>query len=140
MSSYSLRSVLLVDDDNDVFHLVALALRRSSLCDKVLWECEGSLGLHRLFSISESSEPQWPEVLLIDINLPDMDGFHFLREWQTFRISRQIPIIPAFLLTNLAPPDAHLYSQGISDLQGILEKPLQSSSLPAVLRKAGLLV
>ncbi|HXV17907.1 MAG TPA: response regulator [Gemmatimonadaceae bacterium] len=83
-SAESHRSVLVVDDDPNLRLLVKAALARSSF---LMDEAEdGVEALKRLDS-------HIPDLLLLDVNMPKMDGIAVLRKLRSETPTRDIPVI-----------------------------------------------
>jgi diguanylate cyclase (GGDEF)-like protein/PAS domain S-box-containing protein len=76
--------VLVIDDDQNLRELLALILRRQDL--NVMTAESGAQGLELIQLHSF-------DVVLLDIGLPDMDGFEVCRHFKTSDALRHIPII-----------------------------------------------
>jgi len=75
--------VVVVDDAPDIVEVVTLCFQLRWSGAEVLSAGEGDKGL-------ELIEAEDPDVVILDINLPDMDGFKVLRELRRFS---QVPVI-----------------------------------------------
>jgi DNA-binding response OmpR family regulator len=82
--SQSLTRVLVVDDEDHVIQLVDLALRTEGF--EVIAACNGQEGLQK--AVSEK-----PDVILLDANLPDINGFEVCKRLKTSKNTRRIPIL-----------------------------------------------
>lgn len=116
---------LVVDDDRVLADLVAFTLRREGF--QVIQAYDGEMALRRW------SEEQ-PDLLVLDVNLPKMDGFTVCRR---VRAEARTPII---LLTVREEEDDIVYGLGLGADDYIL-KPFSPRQLvarvQAVLRRAG---
>lgn len=74
--------VLVVDDENDVRELVSLTLSERGL--DVMEAREGAEALARI-------ETNMPDLILLDMRMPGMDGWAFVREFRN-RFGRKVPI------------------------------------------------
>ena len=89
--------ILLVEDSQADAILIEEALRQASIDDEVERVTDGELALARL-----RSGPK-PGLMLLDLNLPRMDGRAVLAEVKSDPDLREIPVI--VLTTSSAPSD-----------------------------------
>ena len=76
--------ILIVDDDLDTLRLVGLLLERQGY--QIIVADNGSQALDK--AISDA-----PEIILLDVMMPDMDGFEVARRLRDNDITAEIPII-----------------------------------------------
>ncbi len=79
-----LRPVLAVDDDPDVRESMSRMLKREGF--EVDVACNGKEALERM-------EQRMPEVVLLDLMMPEMDGFDFIRSMRQREAWQAIPVI-----------------------------------------------
>lgn len=77
--------VLVVDDDDDAREMAARTARKA--CDRVVTAENGIVALQRL------QEHGTPAVILLDLMMPEMDGFTFLREIRAREEFRAVPVV-----------------------------------------------
>ena len=120
--------VLIVDDDENVLFLLETTLGMTGVDD--IWKAKNGLdGL----SMARRAKP---DVILLDIEMPGMDGFEVLEELKKDEETRDIPVI---FLTGHTEPD---YVQRALDLgaAAYMTKPFTGTVLAeveAALAKAG---
>ena len=78
------KRVLIVDDEPDVLRLVALRLKKSGY--EILAASDGKEG----FDIISSEKP---DLVLLDLRLPNMDGVDICKQVKNDEVLRHIPII-----------------------------------------------
>src|SRR3984885_10473449 len=120
-------SVLLVEDEENVAYVVALALRHSGFRVRVVGS--GTEALSR----SSSNPP--PDIMVLDVMLPDLDGFEVCRRMRADQ--NDLPVL--FLTARDAPADRlHGLTIGGDDY---LTKPFGVDELVArvkvILRRVG---
>ena len=108
--------LLIVDDEPDTLRILALAIQ-------VLGHQADAVpdGLRALEHIAASL----PDAVLLDVMMPDMDGFETLRRIRDSVASRDLPVV---FVT--ASAEADLEARAASaGAQGVLHKPVDLSSL-----------
>ncbi|MEP2640755.1 response regulator [Roseobacter sp.] len=69
--------ILLVDDDTVTNLMHGRMIKRSGLIRQVDVVTDGLAALEYLQDLAAAGDP-WPQLVLLDINMPRMDGFEFL--------------------------------------------------------------
>lgn len=90
------KKVLIVDDDLSVREIVRVALRAYEVI-------EGSNGIEALEKVTREN----PDLIILDVMMPKMNGFEVIRCLKADRMTREIPIL---LLT--ARGDRNTLKQG----------------------------
>lgn len=72
-----------------------------------------------------------PQLIVLDINMPVMDGFEFLEEFQKLNIPEKVFIVMLTTSSHIKDMDK-LFQSGNSD---ILAKPLTEKKLNAIIEK-----
>jgi adenylate cyclase len=104
--------VMVVEDDEATRQVIARALRQE---DWEVVEAEnGRIGLERLSQTS-------PDIILLDLMMPEMDGFEFLAELRKLPSQRDIPVVVVTA--------ADLSEEDHRRLNGGVENILQKTSL-----------
>ena len=85
------RYVLIADDDKDDIDLMEEAFRRKKIAEKLVSVQNGIELLNHLHSISDGS--QWPQFILLDLNMPEKDGRETLIEIKQHASLKKIPVI-----------------------------------------------
>ncbi|MDE2369281.1 MAG: response regulator [Burkholderiales bacterium] len=73
-------SILLVEDDDVAAEAVVRSLDKAGLRFPVVWAEDGEQALRVLRGRDPLREAQRPRVILLDLNMPRMDGFEFLQQ------------------------------------------------------------
>lgn len=113
--------VLAIDDDDDNLFLLSYALE--------LLDCE-FIGKTDGQSALIFAKERQPDLILLDILLPDMHGLEFIQQLKQDQCTHHIPVIA---VTGLATPEdrAELLSKGFS---AYLSKPYMVDELEALVR------
>ena len=80
------QKILIVDDDNNIAELVALYLTKECFETKIVNDGEEALKIFPEFK---------PNLILLDLNLPGIDGLEILRQFRTFNTNTPVLILSA---------------------------------------------
>lgn len=83
------RSILLVEDDPDHELLTIRALKKANIANDIHVARDGSEAVEALFG----SEPLRPQVILLDLKLPKIDGLEVLRRIRYCDTTRMLPVV-----------------------------------------------
>jgi len=72
-------SILLVEDDDVAAETVVRSLNRIGLALPVVWAQDGEVALQALRDADPQRRAPRPRVVLLDLNMPRMNGFEFLQ-------------------------------------------------------------
>src|SRR6185295_17510751 len=77
-------SVLLIDDDS-IFNMISTKIIQvAKFAPKVNSYLDGTAALEELKHIIKTNPNEFPDVIFLDINMPEMDGWEFLDEFKKF--------------------------------------------------------
>jgi DNA-binding NarL/FixJ family response regulator len=108
--------VAIVEDDRRVRHVLRDVLRSGAACECVGTFSNGTLAVEQIPGLR-------PDVILMDINLPDMTGVDCVRE-----ISPQLPDTQILMLTVYQDPDT-IFKALAAGAHGYLLKPVMPEKL-----------
>ena len=127
--------ILMADDGDDDFILTKKALAESKLLNEMRRVRDGEElmdYLHRRGEFTAENAPR-PGVILLDLNMPRMDGREALREIKTDEKLRNIPIV--VFTTSKAEEDIFkTYQLGVNSF---ITKPVTFDNLTEVMRALG---
>jgi two-component system response regulator len=86
------RPILLVEDDPDAVTLTLLALAKNKIHNQTTVARDGAEALEHLFGHADASQEP-PALILLDLNLPKLDGFQVLRLIRAHDRTRLIPVV-----------------------------------------------
>ena len=123
------RVLIVEDDDDDVFLLKrALDRARRSLNRDI--ECEQvDNGLDALFLVSrEDLTEKLPDALVLDLNMPRLDGIKFLRSLRQSLLLKELPV---FVLTTTTASSIHSEAMQ-AGADRVFVKPNDADTLAAI--------
>jgi DNA-binding response OmpR family regulator len=85
------RVILLVEDDPDHELLTIRALRKSNIVNDIKVARDGEEAIEALFP--EGSNTALPQVILLDLKLPKVDGLEVLRRIRESERTRMLPVV-----------------------------------------------
>lgn len=127
-----LNNVLLVDDDPTNNFLNQRLLKRLDVAEQVMVARNGQEALAMLHQASTAPQPGYPALILLDIQMPIMNGIEFLQAYQQLPAARQHATTVVVLTTSM---DAHdLARIATLPAAGLINKPLTPEKLATVLQ------
>ena len=86
--------IMIAEDDADDRYLMETALAETGFRQNVTFVENGVELLHHLESIDDfEGDGNFPKLILLDLNMPKMDGREVLRKIKSHDIFRKIPVI-----------------------------------------------
>ena len=114
--------ILLVEDNEDDFEATQRSLEKNHFINPVHWCQSGQEALDYLF---ENNNKQMPDLVLLDLNMPGIDGRQVLQRIKDNDKTKKIPVI--ILTTSGDPIDIEMcYKLGASTY---IQKPVNFESL-----------
>jgi two-component system response regulator len=128
--------ILLVEDNPDDEFLALRALRKNNVANEVIVAHDGLEALEYLFAEGAQAgrEPLVPEVILLDLKLPKVDGLEVLRRIRADERTRRIPTV--ILTTSGETVDIEAsYDNGCNSY---IRKPVDFEQFMDAVRQLGL--
>ena len=129
-----LAAILLVDDDPTSNYLHQLLLEELAVADQLLVATNGAEALHILTHVlPPDAAAAGPVLVLLDVNMPVMNGLEFLEAYQQLPPDRRQAVVIVMLTTSLHPRDlARIQALPVA---GLVSKPLSEEKINAILRE-----
>lgn len=86
------KTILLIEDNADDELLTLRALKKSNIANEVIVARDGAEALEYLFG-SEAGGPVRPELILLDLKLPKVDGLEVLRRLRAEERTHRLPVV-----------------------------------------------
>jgi len=90
------RIILLVEDNPDDVELTLLAFEQSKIINDIVVATDGQEALDYLFATGKHTQrdpARLPEVVLLDLKLPKIDGLDVLRRMRGDERTRRLPVV-----------------------------------------------
>jgi CheY-like chemotaxis protein len=130
-------TILLIEDNPDDELLTRRALKKSNICNEVVIARDGAEALDYLFATGahqERSSVVMPQVILLDLDLPKVDGLEVLRRIRSDERTKRLPTI---ILTSSEDQQDLVESYGLG-ANGYVRKPLDLAQFRAAVQQLGL--
>jgi CheY-like chemotaxis protein len=129
-------TILLVEDDPGHARLIERNLRRAHITNEIITLSDGQQAIDYLFKEHAYADAAhvMPLLMLLDLNLPRLDGYQVLARLKTDERTRHIPVI---ILTTTDEPHEieRCYALGCNVY---LTKPVEYEEFAEAIRKLGL--
>jgi CheY-like chemotaxis protein len=131
-------NILLVEDDPGHARLIEKNLRRANITNEVTTVGDGQEALDYLFGEGEyaGNERPSPLLVLLDLNLPVLDGYQVLQRMKADERTKRIPVI-VLTTTDDAREVARCYELGCNVY---ITKPVEYERFCEAIQKFGLLL
>lgn len=122
-SSIRRRSILIVDDDEALADVLSIRLSRQGFTPSIAASGQLALALARA---------EKPDLILLDLRLPDMDGFELCQQLVDDEQTSEIPVI---ILSGLQQPDIIRRSRA-AGCHYFVHKPFDPNALLTLIEQA----
>ncbi len=128
------RMILLVEDDPDHEALTIRALRKSNIANNIQVARDGEEALEMLFGTGPDALEQTPQVILLDLKLPKIDGLEVLRRIRESEKTRMLPVV---ILTSSDEESDMLRSYTLG-VNSYIRKPVNFDQFAEATRQLGM--
>jgi CheY-like chemotaxis protein len=87
------KTILLIEDDSDHELLTIRALRKANVANQIMIARDGEEAIELLFGPSGGASRTIPQVILLDLKLPKIDGLEVLRRIREDEHTRMLPVV-----------------------------------------------
>lgn len=131
------KDILLVEDNPDDVELTRLAFEEANVANSLVVATDGAEALDYLFARGKHAgrdRSQLPSIVLLDLNLPKLDGREVLQAIRADPATRELPVI--VLTTSAEPFDVEAsYALGVNSY---IQKPVDFEQFVWAVRQVGL--
>jgi len=125
----------IIDDDNMYVSLVKKIIDTKKLCDNLLIFKDGKESIDYFEGILNNlTEDQIPEIILLDLNMPVMDGWEFLDRFTKIK-NKFNKFITLYVVSSSINPNDIDRAKSISTVEDYLVKPVNINELENIFKK-----
>ncbi len=126
------KRILLVEDNPDDVELTLRALKKAKIVNEVVVAHDGEEALELLFGGTLAEHP--PEIVLLDLKLPKIDGFEVLRRIRAEPSTKRLPVV---VLTS-STEEGDLVTSYDGGANSFIHKPVDFDQFTESVRQLGL--
>lgn len=119
----------LVDDDKIYTYVLSRKMKMMNFCNSTLVFPNGLEALMYLKPVSGSPEAL-PSVILLDLNMPVLDGWQFLDEFVQLKLSKKVTV---YIVSSSIDPADHQRAAAYPTVSNFLIKPITEADLSEIL-------
>lgn len=120
----------IIDDDPIFIFGIKKIMELVGFCESLMVFRNGKEALNNLKSIISTNE-KLPDVILLDLNMPILDGWQFLEEFTQIPCKKEIVI---YVVSSSVDPEDLLRVKSCSKVSGYIVKPVTIERMKEVLR------
>lgn len=133
MIKKKLKNVLLIDDSESDNFYHERKIRKMGITDNIHICYSGQEALDYLRSELEGIHPQ-PTLIFLDINMPGMNGWEFLEQYETLEVAQQGEVVLTMLSNSIDVRDQER-AGNFKAVRGYYGKPLSEDYLLSILKQ-----
>jgi len=122
--------VYIIDDDEIIIYLTNKLIMKADFCNRIENFSDAKSALERLQVASETGD-NIPDLILIDLNMPEMNGWEFIEAFKKINFEKDIP---TFIFTSSIDPNDKQRSFQYTEIKDFITKPLTLQKLDKILR------
>ena len=118
--------ICIIDDDEIYIYLMKKSFAAMGIANEVISFYNGSDALEDLIQRKNDTE-ELPGIILLDINMPIMDGWEFLTEFR--KVNNNLKQIPIYIISSSIANDDFEKSKTFPEIKDYLSKPVELETL-----------
>ena len=119
------RLTYIIDDDKLTVKLISILVSKNKFCEEIQSFDNAQHAIDKLKQ-NASNNGVLPDAILLDLNMPAMDGWQFLDEFMLLPIKKEISI---FIMTSSIDPVDIEMAKKYKIVKDYVEKPITSKKL-----------
>jgi CheY-like chemotaxis protein len=125
----TIKNTLIIDDDQVLITLIRLLVRKNEYFENCKDFQNGKKALDYIQNILDNNQ-ELPDLILLDLNMPIMDGWEFLDILSSLPLEREIPV---YIVTSSIDPNDLEKADSYKMIKGYMMKPVTPGKLIDIL-------
>lgn len=127
-----LNKICIIDDDRVHTFILNKLIEKLQLCDHVVTYPNGEQALEAFKTMAAGGEA-WPEVILLDINMPEMDGWEFMHSLKNMN---HLGNSSFYISSSSISLEDQKKAEGFPEIKKYLIKPIEPQTLLDIVQKS----
>lgn len=123
-------NLLVIDDDDINIFIIKKIIEKTGYNVDMVSKSNGRLAIDYLADIAQNEE-LFPQLILIDINMPILNGWEFLEAYQKLSINKRVDM---YMLSSSVYENDIERSRTFTAIKGFISKPLSIDKLSELLK------
>ncbi|NMH87448.1 response regulator [Flavivirga algicola] len=122
----------IIDDDDIYINLIRRIIETKKLCENLIVFKNGKQSLDYFESLLQNSnEDKVPDIILIDLNMPIMDGWEFIEQFTKIK-NRFNKLITLYIVSSSINPVDIDRAKSLNTIKDYLVKPIVINQLETI--------
>jgi CheY-like chemotaxis protein len=117
-----IETICIINDDDVYAFIVKKSIKKLSICNHVTTFINGEDAINSF----KNNLNNLPDIILLDINMPVMDGWEFINEFEALNIEKKIAI---YIISAHISEQDNLKANNNILITGVLEDPTDTDTL-----------
>ncbi|NQY09851.1 MAG: response regulator [Flavobacteriales bacterium] len=124
-----MKKILIIEDDETTRFIMLRILNKMNIVERVDYAANGQDGLDYLNASTEG-----PDLILLDIKMPILNGFEFLEEYQNLESGKKAKVILLMITSSLIDSDLNK-ANSFPDVKEHINKPISERRMREIATK-----
>lgn len=130
---HQIQQVCVIDDDEIYIYLIKKSLAALEIDYSINAYANGMDAIKGITSLIDQQQPI-PEIIFLDINMPIMDGWEFLKAFR--EIQEKLPNqIPIYIISSSIAAEDKEKAKHFPEIVGYLSKPVELETLVSIIQQ-----